>query len=81
MNGPKARSLAIPIFERFIEWRKTKPNDYMPESGLERMPSAENLSKDLAIIKNSPPDYCIKQSIIDNYEKSVTAIKASCSIQ
>lgn len=66
-NGPEARKLAIEVFKRFIEWRKTKPINYIPSTGLEVMYSVSELEQDLFYFRISNPDYSDKHSIMEKY--------------
>ncbi len=67
LNGPEVRFKAIKLLEHFIEWRKTKSDNYIPESGIEKMTSVYDLETDLNYIKLSNPDYTDKHSIIQKY--------------
>jgi hypothetical protein len=44
-NGEEARKLGLELLKRFIEWRRTKPDGYMPESGLESMFTVYDLER------------------------------------
>jgi hypothetical protein len=44
-NGEPARELAQKLLKGFIEWRRTKPDDYMPESGMESMFTVNDLER------------------------------------
>lgn len=82
-NGPEARKLAIEVFKRFIEWRKTQPKHYIPPSGLEIMPSVSQLEQDLFYFRVSNPDYSDRHSIMEKYSEYLKTPKItdSCSIQ
>lgn len=82
-NGPEARKLAIEVFKRFIEWRKTKPKRYIPSTGLEEMYSVSQLEQDLFYFRVSNPDYSDRHSILEKYAEYLKTPKItdSCSIQ
>lgn len=44
-NGEEARELGLELLLKFIEWRRTKPDGYMPESGLESMYTVYDLER------------------------------------
>jgi hypothetical protein len=44
-NGEIARQLALELFLGLIEWRRTKPDGYMPESGMESMYTVYDLER------------------------------------
>lgn len=44
-NGEEARELGLELLNKFIEWRRTKPDGYMPESGLESMFTVYDLER------------------------------------
>lgn len=44
-NGEKARELALELFKKFIKWRRTKPDGYMPKNGLESMFTVYDLER------------------------------------
>ena len=43
MSGLEIRHLALNVLERFVAWRKTKPDKYFPSTGMESMYSAEEI--------------------------------------
>ena len=67
LNGPEARTEAINLLEKFIIWRRTQPDSYVPETGLVEMGSADNIQKILDYIKQSNPDYSDRHSIMEKY--------------
>lgn len=44
-NGEPARQLGLELLLKFIEWRRTKPDGYMPESGIESMFTVYDLER------------------------------------
>lgn len=44
-NGETARQLGLELLRGFIEWRRTKPDGYMPESGMESMFTVHDLER------------------------------------
>ena len=44
-NGEPARQLGLELLLKFIEWRRTKPDGYMPESGMESMYTVYDLER------------------------------------
>ncbi len=44
-NGEPAREMGLELLLKFIEWRRTKPDGYMPESGLESMFTVYDLER------------------------------------
>ena len=44
-NGEEARKLGLDLLLKFIEWRRTKPDGYMPESGIESMFTVYDLER------------------------------------
>jgi len=44
-NGEKARELGLELMQKFIEWRRTKPDGYMPDSGIESMYTVYDLER------------------------------------
>jgi len=44
-NGEKARELGLELLKMFIEWRRTKPDGYMPETGMESMFTVYDLER------------------------------------
>ncbi len=69
IEGPEMRKLAICLFKNFIEWRKTKPNYYMPPMGIEKMPSVAELEQDYFYMMTTTPDYSNIDSILEKYSK------------
>lgn len=59
-NGEEARVIGLQLLRGYIEWRKQKPDDYMPESGLESMYVVSDLEE---IYKR-----CVKQTPIDDFK-------------
>ena len=82
-NGPEARKLAIEVFKRFIEWRKSQPRYFVPPTGVEEMPSVSELEQDLYYFRISTPDYSDKHSILEKYTEYIKTPKITdtCSIQ
>ena len=82
-NGPEARILAIEVFKRFIEWRKTQPIYYSPPTGVEEMPLVSQLEQDLFYFRISSPNYSDKHSILEKYAEYIKTPKITdnCSIQ
>jgi hypothetical protein len=44
-NGEPARELGLNLLKQFIEWRRTMPDGYMPNSGMESMFTVYDLER------------------------------------
>jgi hypothetical protein len=67
LNGQEARNEAISVLEKFIVWRRTKPANYIPETGLEPMPTVDKLNTMLTSLKAYTPNYNDRHSNLENY--------------
>ena len=77
INGQEAKSLALQILHHFIEWRKTKPDKYIPEMGMEAMYSAEQLQEYLDFLKPfDPSSFNSRQEILDSVHDEMVKIQA-----
>lgn len=59
-NGDEARTLGLKLLRDYTQWRKSKPNDYMPEHGMETMFIVSDL--------NEIYERCFKKESLDDFK-------------
>jgi hypothetical protein len=68
-NGEPAREMALELLLKFIEWRRTKPDSYMPESGMESMYTVYDLERIYKIVDEKKLDELEKFKPIHKLKK------------